>query len=50
MPTPMLSTKLYIPPVRPELVSHALLVERINVGVNYNITHNAATADTNQII
>jgi LuxR family maltose regulon positive regulatory protein len=33
MTTPLLSTKLYIPPVRPELVSRPRLTERLNEGV-----------------
>ena len=30
---PLLQTKLYIPPVRPELVSRPRLLERLNVGL-----------------
>jgi ATP/maltotriose-dependent transcriptional regulator MalT len=30
MITPLLQTKLYIPPVRPELVSRPRLIERLN--------------------
>ena len=33
MATPLLTTKLYIPPVRPELVSRPRLIERLNVGL-----------------
>ena len=33
MDTPLLSTKLYIPPVRPELVSRPRLIERLNAGL-----------------
>ena len=30
---PILQTKLYIPPVRPELVSRPRLIERLNAGL-----------------
>jgi LuxR family maltose regulon positive regulatory protein len=33
MATPLLATKLYIPPVRPELVTRPRLVERLNAGL-----------------
>ncbi len=33
MATPLLTTKLYIPPVRPELVSRPRLIERLNAGL-----------------
>ena len=33
MATPMLTTKLYIPPVRPELVSRPRLIERLNAAL-----------------
>jgi len=33
MATPLLATKLYIPPVRPELVMRPRLVERLNAGL-----------------
>ena len=33
MATPLLTTKLYIPPVRPELVMRPRLVERLNAGL-----------------
>jgi ATP/maltotriose-dependent transcriptional regulator MalT len=36
MATPFLTTKLYIPPVRPELVSRSRLVERLNAGIAGN--------------
>jgi LuxR family maltose regulon positive regulatory protein len=32
MPTPVLATKLYIPPARPDLVSRPCLIERLNEG------------------
>ncbi len=32
----MLSTKLYIPPVRPELVSRPRLIERLNASLSQN--------------
>jgi len=31
--TPLLTTKLYIPPVRPELLSRPRLIERLNAGL-----------------
>ena len=34
MITPLLSTKLYIPPVQPELVPRPHLIERLNVGLH----------------
>jgi LuxR family maltose regulon positive regulatory protein len=34
MATPFLKTKLYIPPVRSELVSRPRLIERLNTGLN----------------
>ncbi len=33
MTTPLLATKLYIPPLRPELVSRPRLIERLNEGL-----------------
>ena len=33
MTTPLLATKLYIPPPRPELVSRPRLIERLNAGL-----------------
>jgi LuxR family maltose regulon positive regulatory protein len=33
MPTPLLTTKVYIPPTRPDLVSRPRLVERLNAGL-----------------
>jgi LuxR family maltose regulon positive regulatory protein len=30
---PLLQTKLYIPPIRPELVSRPRLIERLNAGL-----------------
>jgi len=44
MATPLLKTKLYIPPVRPELVSRPRLIERLNVGVNRKLTLVSAPA------
>ena len=32
-PYPILQTKLYIPPIRPELVSRPRLIERLNAGL-----------------
>jgi len=36
MTTPILTTKLYIPPTRPELVSRPRLIERLNEGLGQN--------------
>ncbi|MCP4601959.1 MAG: hypothetical protein GY847_15830 [Proteobacteria bacterium] len=33
MTTPLLKTKLYFPPTRPELVSRPRLIERLNTGI-----------------
>ena len=33
MPTPVLTTKLYIPPARPQLVSRPRLIEQLNEGL-----------------
>jgi LuxR family maltose regulon positive regulatory protein len=33
MTTPLLTTKLYVPPVRPELASRPRLIERLNAGL-----------------
>jgi LuxR family maltose regulon positive regulatory protein len=38
MDTPLLKTKLYIPPVRPGLVPRPHLVERLNAGLNRKLT------------
>src|SRR6266851_4549353 len=34
MPTPILATKLYIPPLRPNVVSRSRLIERLNEGLH----------------
>jgi len=34
MPTPILATKLYIPPIRPKIVLRARLIERLNEGLS----------------
>src|SRR6266516_7386417 len=34
MPTPILATKLYIPPLRPNVVSRPRLLERLNEGLH----------------
>ncbi len=44
MTTPLLATKLYTPPVRPELVSRLRLVERLDVGPNRKLTLVSAPA------
>jgi LuxR family maltose regulon positive regulatory protein len=42
--TPLLTTKLYIPPVRPELVPRPRLVERLNAGLDGKLTLISAPA------
>ncbi len=42
--TQLLTTKLYIPPVRPELVSRPRLIERLNEGVTRKLTLISAQA------
>jgi LuxR family maltose regulon positive regulatory protein len=37
MPTPILTTKLYIPPLRPNIVSRPRLIERLNEGLHRNL-------------
>ncbi|MBL7184560.1 MAG: hypothetical protein ISS50_08960 [Anaerolineae bacterium] len=44
MATPLLRTKLYIPPVRPELVSRPRLIERLNAGLHGKLTLISAPA------
>jgi len=44
MTTPLLTTKLYIPPVRPELVSRPRLIERLNAGLHRKLTLISAPA------
>jgi len=44
MATPLLTTKLYIPPVGPELVPRLRLIERLNVGLNRKLTLISAPA------
>ena len=44
MTTPILATKLYIPPVRPELVSRPRLIERLNAGLHRKLTLISAPA------
>ncbi len=34
----LLQTKLYIPPIRPELVSRPRLIERLNAGLDRKLT------------
>jgi LuxR family maltose regulon positive regulatory protein len=36
--TPLLATKLYIPLVRPELVSRPRLIQRLNAGLHHKLT------------
>jgi len=44
METPLLQTKLYIPPVRPELVSRPRLIEQLNAGLHRKLTLISAPA------
>src|SRR5437867_12013093 len=44
MPTPILATKLYLPPLRPNVVSRPRLLERLNEGLHRNLTLIAAPA------
>ncbi len=44
MTTPLLTTKLYIPPVRPELVPRPRLIERLNAGLHRKLTLISAPA------
>jgi LuxR family maltose regulon positive regulatory protein len=44
MPPPLLTTKLYIPPIRPELVSRPRLIERLNAGIYRKLTLISAPA------
>jgi LuxR family maltose regulon positive regulatory protein len=44
MPVPLLTTKLYIPPVRPELVPRPRLIERLNAGMERKLTLVSAPA------
>src|SRR2546430_12151089 len=44
MPTPILATKLYIPPFRPNVVIRPRLIERLNEGLHRKLTLIAAPA------
>ncbi len=44
MNTPLLTTKLYIPPLRQELVSRPRLIERLNAGLVRKLTLISAPA------
>jgi LuxR family maltose regulon positive regulatory protein len=44
MATPLLTTKLYVPPVRPELVSRPRLIEGLNAGLDGKLTLISAPA------
>src|SRR5713101_4880162 len=44
MPTPILATKLYIPPLRPKVVSRPRLLEQLNEGLHRKLTLIAAPA------
>ena len=42
--SPILQTKLYVPPIRPELVSRPRLIERLNEGLYRKLTLISAPA------
>jgi LuxR family maltose regulon positive regulatory protein len=44
METPLLQTKLYIPPLRPEFVPRPRLIERLNKGLDRKLTLISAPA------
>jgi LuxR family maltose regulon positive regulatory protein len=44
MATPLLQTKLYIPPLRPELVPRPRLIEQLNAGIHRKLTLISAPA------
>jgi LuxR family maltose regulon positive regulatory protein len=44
MTTPILATKLYIPPPRPNVVSRPRLLEQLNEGLHRNLTLISAPA------
>src|SRR5712692_6371901 len=44
MPTPILATKLYIPPLRPNVVIRPRLIERLNEGLHRKLTLISAPA------
>src|SRR5947208_1810634 len=44
MPTPILATKLYLPRLRPNVVSRPRLIARLNEGLHRNLTLIAAPA------
>src|SRR4051794_14495083 len=44
MPTPILATKLYIPRLRPQVVSRPRLLERLNAGLHGKLTLISAPA------
>ena len=44
MSTPILATKLYIPPTRPDLVPRPRLIERLNEGLHRKLTLISAPA------
>src|SRR5947207_3109867 len=45
MPTPILATKLYLPRLRPNVVSRPRLIERLNEGLHRKLTLISAPAD-----
>ena len=44
MVTPLLKTKLFVPPARPELISRPRLIERLNEGLDRRLTLVSAPA------
>ena len=49
MSTPLLTTKLYLPPARPNVVLRPRLVERLNQGLHRKLTLTAAPAGFGKI-
>ena len=48
MTTPLLTTKLYIPPIRPKLVPRPRLIERLNAGLHRKLTLISASTTAHQ--
>ncbi len=44
MPLPLLATKLYVPPPRPQVVRRSRLIERLNAGLHGKLTLISAPA------
>ena len=50
MPTPILATKLYIPRLRPNVVSRPRLLERLNEGLSIEAFHHAVAANDFEVV